>query len=86
LALCPFSSPFSVERGQGANKRILGYWFPQKGLSDYTYPPYAQFRGPLLRSLRMKRFGRPALPFDNLPSVFLPLPMCYCITHIDRTW
>ena len=32
------------------------------------------------------RFGRPTLPFDNLPSVFLPLFMCYCITHIDRTW
>ena len=32
------------------------------------------------------RFGRPASSFDNLPSVFLPLFMCYSIPYIDRTW
>ena len=49
-------------------------------------PPYAQLPRPLLRLLRMKRFGRPALPFDNFPSVFLSLLMCYIIPHINRTW
>ena len=64
----------------------LGILVPTERVERLHLPPYAQRPRPLLRSLRMKRFGRPALPFENLPSVFLPLLMCYYITHIDRTW
>ena len=65
----------------------LGILVPGKRVERlHLPPPYVQFRGPLLRSLRMKRFGRPALPFDNFPSVFLSLFMSYIIPHIDRTW